>query len=454
MRRTGRRPTSSRAAARRRPATGSSGWPGCGCARETIPTRSRAPRGRGPARRERSSTRLGTSRRRDPCLASLVDGLYYPVRRPAMPAPRHVIVCGAGVVGASVAYFLARRGIAVTMVERTAVACAASGNSGGFLALDWCDGTPVEPLARASFALHAALARDIARDWGYRRMDTFMLAARENGALAGGHRVPAPGWIDGPAIVAGTLGSPETTAQVHPAQFTTALLDEARASGGALRLGVVESVVLRAGVVSGVTVDGQALAADAVVLAAGPWTGRIKGLRLPRVHGLKGYSVTLTAPDVPPHALFMDYRLADGRALEPEIMPRPDGTVYVCGMADAQPLPESAEGVEVSEAGCAILAGAAGQVSAALAAARIERRQACYRPVTDDGIPLIGGVPEAPGIYVATGHGPWGMLNAPGTGLALAELIVDGAARSLNLDAFDPARLLGAARRARGGPRA
>src|SRR4029453_3499995 len=73
--------------------------------------------------------------------------LYYPVRRPAMPAPRHVIVCGAGVVGASVAYFLTRRGIAVTVLERTAVACAASGKSGGFLALDWCDGTPVEPLA-------------------------------------------------------------------------------------------------------------------------------------------------------------------------------------------------------------------------------------------------------------------------------------------------------------------
>src|SRR4026207_2360631 len=72
-------------------------------------------------------------------------GLYYPVRRPAMPAPRHVIVCGAGVVGASVAYFLTRRGVAVTVVERTAVACAASGKSGGFLALDWCDGTPVEP---------------------------------------------------------------------------------------------------------------------------------------------------------------------------------------------------------------------------------------------------------------------------------------------------------------------
>ena len=147
------------------------------------------------------------------------------------------------------------------------------------------------------------------------------------------------------------------------------------------------------------------------------------------------------APEVPAHALIMDYRLADGRALEPESRPRPDGTVYVCGMADPQPLPDSAEGVEVSKAGCAVLAGAAGRVSAALAAAPIERRQACYRPVTDDGVPLIGCVPSAPGVYIATGHGPWGMLNAPATGQALAELIVDGAASSVDLRPFDPARL-------------
>jgi glycine/D-amino acid oxidase-like deaminating enzyme len=113
-------------------------------------------------------------------------------------------------------------------------------------------------------------------------------------------------------------------------------------------------------------------------------------------------------------------------------------------MADRQPLPESAEGVLVSEAGCAVLARAAGRVSAALAAAAITRRQACYRPVTDDGLPLIGRVPGTPGAYVATGHGPWGMLNAPATGLALAELVTDGAAKSVDLDPFDPTRLAAA----------
>jgi glycine/D-amino acid oxidase-like deaminating enzyme len=104
-------------------------------------------------------------------------------------------------------------------------------------------------------------------------------------------------------------------------------------------------------------------------------------------------------------------------------------------------LPDSPEEVEVSDAACETLARAAGCVSSALAAARIDRRQACYRPVTDDGLPLIGRIPAVTGAYVATGHGPWGMLNAPATGLALAELIAEGAASSVDLRPFDPARL-------------
>src|SRR6266436_1578300 len=126
--------------------------------------------------------------------------------------PRHVIVCGAGVVGASVAYFLARRGIAVTVVERSGVACAASGKSGGFLALDWCDGSPLGPLARASFALHAELAKELGTDYGYRRMDTFMVAARERGALTVAYRVAAPPWLDGSGVFFEDPATTETTA--------------------------------------------------------------------------------------------------------------------------------------------------------------------------------------------------------------------------------------------------
>src|SRR5438445_409673 len=188
--------------------------------------------------------------------------------------PRHVLVCGAGVVGASVAYFLARRGVAVTVVERSGVACAASGKSGGFLALDGRDGAPIGTLARARLALHAELAKELGTDYGYRRMDTFMLAARERGALTGGHRVAAPPWLDGSGVVTATLGSTETTAQVTPARFTGALLDAAQARGAKLHLGVVEDVARRDGAAAGVvTADGQTLEGDAVVLAAAPGGG-------------------------------------------------------------------------------------------------------------------------------------------------------------------------------------
>src|SRR5947207_12352560 len=74
-------------------------------------------------------------------------------------------------------------------------------------------------------------------------------------------------------------------------------------------------------------------------------------------------------------------------------------------------------------------------------AERIIARQACFRPVTQDGLPLIGKVPRSERAYVASGHNVWGILNAPATGEALAELIADGVADSTDLTPFDPNRL-------------
>src|ERR1700687_2726765 len=105
----------------------------------------------------------------------------------------HVLICGGGVIGASIAYFLSCRGVKATVIEGTGLACAASGKSGGFLALDWSDGSPLAPLARRSFALHAELAEAIAEDWGYRRLDTY-------GGFAGFRRRRSAydlGWLSG-----------------------------------------------------------------------------------------------------------------------------------------------------------------------------------------------------------------------------------------------------------------
>ncbi len=81
------------------------------------------------------------------------------------------------------------------------------------------------------------------------------------------------------------------------------------------------------------------------------------------------------------------------------------------------------------------------RIAPALARSPVLARQACYRPITEDGLPLIGPVSGLDGAYVATGHSVWGILNAPATGEAMTELLLDGAARTVDLSPFDRGRL-------------
>src|SRR5438067_1722187 len=199
-----------------------------------------------------------------------------------------VLICGGGVIGASIAYFLSCRGVKATVIEGTGLACAASGKSGGFLARDWCDGSPLAPMARRSFALHAELAERIADNWGYRRLDTY-------GGFAGFARQRSRhdlGWLSAEVTIGQILGSPETTAQVHPGQFTAAMMHAAEAQGAELRCGRVTGIAQYAGRAIGVEVDGEIVEGDAVVIAMGPWSIlAARWLPLPAVFGLKGHSL-------------------------------------------------------------------------------------------------------------------------------------------------------------------
>jgi glycine/D-amino acid oxidase-like deaminating enzyme len=355
-----------------------------------------------------------------------------------------VLICGGGVIGASIAYFLSRRGVAAIVIERLGLASAASGKSGGFLALDWCDGTLLAPLARRSFALHARLAREIEGDWGYRRLITY-------GGVAGHRNRPRQrgdacgiGWLSAGVTVDQRLGSTETTAQVDPAKFTAAMMRAAQAQGAELRLGQVTGVVRAAqgAYVEGVEVDGETIEGDAVVIAMGPWSILAAGwLPLPGVFGLKGHSLVFeTGTTIPAEALFLEFREASGVVQAPELFPRTDGTTYVCAISSESPLPIDPAQVMPDPGAIERLQWICSELSPTLASAKVLARQACYRPIVRDGLPLIGRVPGVEGAYVATGHSVWGILNAPATGEAMAELITDGAAHTVNLSHFDPAR--------------
>jgi glycine/D-amino acid oxidase-like deaminating enzyme len=361
-----------------------------------------------------------------------------------------VLICGGGVIGTAIAYFLSRRGVKSTVIERTGLACAASGKSGGFLALDWCDGTPLEQLARRSFALHARLSEEIGGNWGYRRLTTYAgYAANHETGDPSGHAYRL-NWLSKAVSLSHRLGSAETTAQVHPRQFTTAMMRAAEEQGAEVRLGCVAGVV-RGGpgaTVRGVRVDGEIIEGDAVVIAMGPWSVlAAEWLPLPGVFGLKGHSLLLeTGAKIPAEALFLEYRDATGAMHSPEVFPRADGTTYICAISSESPLPLNPADVVPDPGAIERLQAMCARLSPALAESTILARQSCYRPVTQDGLPLIGPVSSLSGVYVATGHGAWGILNAPATGEALAELIVDGVARTTDLSRFHPSRLLSSRR--------
>src|SRR5437763_4187501 len=200
-------------------------------------------------------------------------------------AVMRIVICGGGVIGASIAYFLSRRDVKPIVVERAGIACAASGKSGGFLARHWCDGTPLQQLARHSFDLHAELAEHGSEDWGYRRVTTYGGGGAATAHTRGGTTPNPINWVSSHLEVGQQLGSTRDTAQVHPALFTAAMMRAAEAHGGELRLGTVTGMRQAARRVTGIEVDGAVIDADAVIIAMGPWS-ILAAAWLP-LHGLR-----------------------------------------------------------------------------------------------------------------------------------------------------------------------
>ena len=359
-----------------------------------------------------------------------------------MSSDKRIVICGGGAIGAAIAWFLSRRGARPVVVERHEVGGAASGKSGGFLALDWCRGTAIDRLARRSFALHASLAEELGNPWGYRRLTTFAGHAVEGRHAQGDAGRP---WLSPDVTLTGQIGSPQTTALLEPRAFTTGLMRAAGANGAELRHGTVTGLMRSAsGAIGGVMLEGgETVEGDGVVIAMGPWSILAsRWLPLPAVYGFKGHSLVFRTGDaVPAEALFLEYEEAGGETLTPEIFARADGTVWACAVSSTASLPVDPADITGDAGAHERLEALCRAVSPALAAAPIVARQACFRPVTEDGLPLIGAVPGVANAWVATGHSVWGMLNAPATGEAMAELILDGSTSHVPLRHFAPGRM-------------
>ncbi|CAG7878193.1 hypothetical protein BRARA_E03233 [Brassica rapa] len=367
------------------------------------------------------------------------------------PMAKRVVVCGGGVIGVCTAYFLAKKGVSVTLVEQSAVACAASGKAGGFLAFDWCDGSPVGSLARASFDLHRSLSEELngVESYGYRPLTTLSVTVTESNPVVSGALVGLPDWVNGPVKSPSTIGTTQTTAQVHPQLFTRKVLSTAVEKYGVeVVIGKLEEVRVEQGRVDSVVLEGgRVIEADSVVLAMGPWSGKFEMLSsVFRVYGTKAHSIVLEPKEpnaITPHALFLSYYPSNGGgALDPEVYPRPTGEVYLCGMSSQEEVPDDPDQVTSNPESIEVLKRVAKTVSSYLNEenAQVKAEQACFLPSTEDGVPVIGEIPGIKGCYVATGHSCWGILNGPATGSALAELIVDGVATSVDLSRFSPSR--------------
>ncbi|XP_044510409.1 putative oxidoreductase C1F5.03c [Mangifera indica] len=370
---------------------------------------------------------------------------------------KHVAVCGGGVIGVCTAYFLAKKGAAVTLIERSSIACAASGKAGGFLALDWCDGGPLSSLARASFNLHRSLSEELngPENYGYRPLTALSLTVSESSSSKSSANSNSilPSWVDGPAQNARTIGSTETTAQVHPQLFTKTLLNKAvNEYNVEVVIGKVELVGVDEGgrVESVVLEGGRVIESEAVVLSLGPWSGKFELLSsIFNVSGLKAHSIVLEPKEanaITPHALFLSYYAAQGgKPMDPEVYPRPTGEVYICGTSLEQEVPDDPETISVDPESIQVLKRVARTVSSHLGEveAQVKAEQACFLPCTEDSVPIIGEIPGIKGCYVGTGHSCWGILNGPATGAALAELVMDGHSSTVDLSRFSPARFAG-----------
>ncbi|MFP1624725.1 NAD(P)/FAD-dependent oxidoreductase [Streptomyces sp. 5K101] len=371
-----------------------------------------------------------------------------------------VIVIGAGVVGAACAFYAARAGLTVTVVDRGSVAGGTTGaGEGNLLVSDKGPGPELE-LALLSTGLWRELAADLPKEIEYEPKGGLVVASGEAAMcalrdFAAGQEkagvttqeVPKDRLRElEPHLASGLAGGflyPQD-AQVMPALAAAHLL---RAGGDRVRLRLGEEVtgVLTgsAGEVRGVRTPTGEIHAPYVVNAAGTWGGelaRLAGVDLPVLPRRGFVLVTEPLPRVVRHKVYAADYVADvasgSAALQTSAVVEgtPAGPVLIGASRERVGFDRTLS-TEVLRR----LAAGATALFPVLATVRAMRTYAGFRPYLPDHLPAIGPDPRVPGLLHACGHEGAGIGLAPATGVIVAACLADGEP-PLDIHPFRPER--------------
>ena len=367
-----------------------------------------------------------------------------------------VIVIGGGVIGLAVAWRLVQRGAEVVVLERGEPGRGTSHVAAGMLAPVSEADPREEPLlrlgiesARAYPEFADALREASGLDPGYLQCGT-LIAARDRDEAEALERELAIRTRFGLGVrqlrptearrlepgLAPTLRGALEVADDHaidPRTLTAALLAAIRRAGAEVRTGT-EVSALELGPGDGVRAvrcsDGQRLAAETVVVAAGVWSSALPGLppaaRIP-LRPVKGQIMRLRDP-AGPGLMTRALRLPGAY-----LVPRGDGR-YVLGAT----VEERGFDTTVTAGALFELLRDAVELVPGVGELVLEELQAGLRPGTPDNAPVIG-EGAVPGLYWATGHYRHGILLAPITAELVAAAILDGTMAPLG-EPFSPGR--------------
>lgn len=364
-----------------------------------------------------------------------------------------VIVVGAGAIGASIAYQMAKAGVTVTVFDRGRVGGGATGASAGMIQINPDRTTPaaISALEVESARLFPALAAELRErtgmDVGYRPSPLLHLALhaeeepplRAHRAWQADHGISVS-WLDRTAALDLEPSlNPDLRAalfypndhQLLPLAFARALMRAAVDLGAMVREGAgVDRLLTEGDRVVGVAIGGGHVHAGEVVIANGAWASTWSDtLHTPiPVRPVRGQMVALrTIGTGLRHVV---------SSLQGYLLTKADGTTYVGTTVE-----EAGYDARPTAAGIAGLLALAPRLVPRLADATFTAAWAGLRPGTADGLPLIGRVPGWQGVTLAAGHFRDGILLAPITGELVADLLANRRPR-MPVDDFDPGRFL------------